>query len=62
MLMTINTKENYEKIIDLETHLTDSRLTEPSNGERFRWREMIEEVKKLGRPLTKTESEEYLIK
>lgn len=44
------------------THLTDGRLTEPSDGKHFKWREMIEEVKRLGRPLTETESEKYLIK
>lgn len=55
-------KSSYGKVIDLETCLTDSRLTEPSDGKRFRWREMIEEVKRLGRPLTETESEQYLIK
>ncbi len=60
--MLMATKLNYGKIIDLETHLTDGRLTEPSDGKHFKWREMIEEVKRLGRPLTETESEKYLIK
>ena len=44
---------------DLESNLTDSRLTEPSNGERFRWRDIIEEVERLGRPLTEEEAERY---
>lgn len=38
------------------------RLTEPSNGKRFEWREMIEEVKKLGRPLKEEETKKFRIK
>lgn len=47
--------------IDMETHLTDGRLTEPSDGIRFKWREMIDEAKRLGRPLTESESEKFKI-
>ncbi len=46
---------------DMETDITDSRLTESSNG-RYRWREMIREVERLGRPLTEEEAERYKAK
>lgn len=48
-------------IIDLESDFTDSRLTEPSNRQRFKWREIIREVEQLGRPLTEDEIEKYRI-
>lgn len=51
---------NFEKI-DLEINLKDGRLTDPSDGKRFEWRKMIEERKKLGRPLNKDEVEKYRI-
>nr|DAU18327.1 MAG TPA: hypothetical protein [Bacteriophage sp.] len=47
-------------IPDLESVLTDTRLTEPSNRS-YKWRDMIEEVKRLGRPLTKEEAERYKV-
>lgn len=56
------TATNYGKVIDLESNLNDGRLTEASDGKRFEWRKMIEEVRKLGRPLTKDETEKYRIK
>lgn len=43
---------------DLESVLTDTRLTKPSNRS-YRWKDMIEEVKRLGRPLTEEEVERY---
>lgn len=43
---------------DLESVLTDTRLTESSNGS-YKWREMIREVERLGRPLTEEEAEKY---
>ena len=55
-------KENYGKVIDLEKYASDGRLTEPSDGSRFEWRKMIEEVKRLGRPLTNSEMEKYRVK
>ena len=45
---------------DLESVLTDTRLTEPSNGS-YKWHEMIREVERLGRPLTEKEAEKYKI-
>ncbi|MBQ4523382.1 MAG: hypothetical protein IJA10_10615 [Lachnospiraceae bacterium] len=52
----------YGNVIDLESHAKDGRLTEPSDCIRFEWRKMIEEVKRLGRPLTDDESEKFKIK
>lgn len=46
---------------DLESYLKDGRLTERSDGKRFEWRKMIEEVKRSGRPLNKDEVEKYRI-
>ena len=52
----------YERIIDLEKHAKDGRLTEPSDGMIFDYRKMFEVVKLLERPLTEKETEEYRIK
>ena len=60
MLATM--KNEYNKLSDIERFITDGRLTEPSNGKRFEWREMIEEVKKLGRPLKEEETKKFRIK
>lgn len=46
----------------VERFVTDGRLTEPSGGKRFEWRKMIDEVKKIGRPLTEDEAEKFKIK
>ncbi len=46
---------------DIAYYAKDSRLTEPSDGKRYEWRKMIELTKKLGRPLTDTEAEEFRI-
>ncbi len=43
-------------------YTNDSRLTEPSDGKRYEWRKMIELSKKLGRPLTEEEAEEFRVK
>lgn len=60
MLTMVNSK--YGKVINLEKYTKDGRLTEPSNGARFHWRKMIDESRKLGRPLTEKESEKFKIK
>ena len=52
----------YGEVINFEKYANDGRLTEPSDGTRFEWRKMIDEVKKLGRPLTEKESEKFKIK
>lgn len=48
-------------IHDIAYYAKDSRLTEPSDGKRYKWREMIELSKELGRPLTDEEAEEFRI-
>lgn len=60
--MLTMTKTNYGKVIDLESFAKDSRLTEPSDGKIFDYRKMLELVKKLGRPLTDKEAEQFRIK
>lgn len=47
---------------DITYYAKDSRLTEPSDGKRYRWREMVDKVKELGRPLTVEEAEEFRVK
>ena len=44
---------------DIAYYSNDSRLTEPSDCKRYKWREMIEFSKALGRPLTDEEAEEF---
>lgn len=46
---------------DLAYYAKDSRLTEPSDGKRYKWRKMIELSKALGRPLTDAEAEKFRI-
>lgn len=46
---------------DIAYYAKDARLTEPSDGKRYEWRKMIELSKKLGRPLTDEEAEEFRI-
>ena len=41
--------------------MSDSRLTEPSDGKVFRLREVIILSKKLGRPLSKEEMREFTL-
>lgn len=53
------TKE--QRVIDLEQYAKDGRLTEPSDGMVFEYREMLKVVKEIGRPLTKQEAEQYKI-
>lgn len=51
-----------QKIINLEQYSKDGRLTVQSDGKIFDYREMVKVVKKIGRPLTKQEAEQYRIK
>lgn len=46
---------------DITYYAKDSRLTEPSDGKRYSWRDMIARVKELGRPLTDEEAEEFRV-
>lgn len=49
-------------VVDLERYCSDGKLTMPSDGRVFDYRRMFEAVKKLGRPLTEAEAEQYMIK
>ena len=46
----------------IEYYAKDGRLTEPSDGKMYRWREMIEYSRQLGRPLTAEEAASFEIK
>ncbi len=46
---------------DITYYAKDGRLTEPSDGKRYRWRDMIDRCKLLGRPLTEEEAEEFRV-
>ena len=54
-------KSQYGKVIDLESFMTDGRYTEPADGKTFDIRKMLEEVKRIGRPLTEAEAEKFRI-
>ena len=47
MLATM--KNEYNKLSDIERFITDGRLTEPSNGKRFEWREKTRKTIERGR-------------
>jgi hypothetical protein len=47
---------------DISYYSKDGRLTEEPDGKHYRWKEMIECYKALGRPLTDTEADEFIIK
>lgn len=47
---------------DISYYAKDSRLTGEPDDKRYRWSEMIERFKLLGRPLTDEEAEEFRIK
>lgn len=47
---------------DIFYYAKDSRLTGEPDGKRYKWTEMIERFKMLGRPLTEKETEKFRIK
>ncbi|MDE7359734.1 MAG: hypothetical protein K2N39_09980 [Lachnospiraceae bacterium] len=47
---------------DISYYAKDSRLTGEPDGKKYKWREMIERFKLLGRPLTEEEAEEFRVK
>ena len=47
---------------DISYYAKDSRLTGEPDGKRYKWQEMIERFRQLGRPLTDEEAEEFRIK
>ncbi len=48
--------------LDIAMISEDPRLTEPSDGKRYNWRELIDLVEELGRPLTEDETGRFLIR
>ena len=60
--MIAMTKTLTDDMHDIAYYAKDSRLTEPSDGKRYEWRKMTDLSKKLGRPLTEEEAEEFRIK
>ena len=51
-------EENKSVVDDFESHLKDGRLTEP-DGKIYRLREVILQMKRLGRMLTEEELKNY---
>ena len=51
-------EENKSIVDDFESHLKDGRLTEP-HGKIYRLREVILQMKRLGRMLTEEELKNY---
>lgn len=54
------------KVVNVEVErfgevMQDGRLTEPSNGKKYRLREAIRMTQELGRPLTEKEMKKYEI-
>lgn len=47
---------------DISYYAKDSRLTGDPDGKHYKWTEMIEKFKMLGRPLTEEEAEEFRVK
>lgn len=47
---------------DISYYAKDSRLTGEPDGKRYKWKEMIEKFKLLGRPLADEEAEEFRIR
>lgn len=47
---------------DISYYAKDSRLTGEPDGKRYKWTEMIERFKMLGRPLTEEEAEEFRVR
>ena len=56
------TKSKYGQVVNLEQYLQDGCLTEPSDGNRYAWRDMIEQVKSLGRQLSSKELKCFEVK
>lgn len=54
--------DTYGSVINLEKYANDGRLTEPTDGRVFDYREMRKKVNELGRPLTFEEAKQYEIK
>lgn len=60
--MMVMEKKWMQEFDDINYLIKDGRLTEPSDGKRYEWRKLIEEVERIGRPLTEQEMEQYRIR
>lgn len=56
------TKSKYGQVVNLEQYLQGECLTGPSDGNRYAWRDMIEQVKSLGRQLSSKELKRFEVK
>lgn len=56
------TKSKYCQVVNLEQYLQDGCLTEPSDGNCYAWRNMIEQVKLLGKQLSSKELKWFEVK
>lgn len=56
-----DTMQGLTEAMYIEKYAKDGRLTEPSDGKRYEWRKVIDEVKRLGRPLTDAELEKFKV-
>ena len=62
VIMLAIQRKSAETTHDISYYAKDSRLTGEPDGKRYKWTEMIERFKMLGRPLTEEEAEEFRIK
>lgn len=62
VIMLAIQRKSAETTHDISYYAKDSRLTGEPDGKRYKWKEMIERFKLLGRPLTEEEAEEFRIK
>ena len=54
-------EEELNSALRFGNEMPDSRLTEPSDGKVYRLREAILLSKRLGRPLTQDEMEQFVV-
>lgn len=60
--MLIMQRKATEPAHDISYYAKDGRLTGEPDGKSYKWKEMIERFKRLGRPLTEEEAEEFRVK
>ena len=53
---------NLNKVADITDLVEDGRLTEPTDGKQYRYKELFAKFKELNRPLTDDEMLQYEIK
>lgn len=60
MFLATEKREKYTH--DIAYYAKDGRLTEPSDGQVYEWRKMIDLSKKLKKPLTDAEAENFRVR